>query len=853
MTLLRQMMLAAGTLAATVTSAAAESVPPPDPPAAFAYQTETQAALDAYTTAGSSLGTAHARALDRFIVRGKADGWWADLSAPKDFIHLLMPTEAQFLINIRNPGSNLTKGGSPTYSASSHYNANGANTNYYESPLTLTDISQNAHTVMVCVTGTQISSNGLDMGAISTGDSSRGVSLTSYTGSNAISVRSFAATGVAGSTDGRYAGTGWTGFARTSSTQFQAGKHGFTQQTLTQTSGTIATANMRVRLLQATNNATQSARDHAGAMFCSTVSMPNTRRHAFARAAQDWVDSVKFGCPYIEYEGVGTAEISADVVVYGLSVAAIIAAYEAKRTNPSMVVALVGAFGDETNAALGGHPASGLGYIDTRDYTKVSGIFYDMIAVGKVYDGSTIAVNQAGMNMTARSWNLVCRRMLDPTKSTGTLPGLDIKVYMTGGIHSFSGNTLVTKDGRTFTADSFIDGDYIGDFVYKSGAPYIIGQNAAGTGYDADDGYKLPNRLMSHAGNDFRPDPYITPATPASGLLPDMVADPGLAVGAADPCIQSMNKRLAMTQTPHRGIPWSYIFNGGATPPRNYSATRYELFARYCALVNAAAQTVSLSDVLNADLIATGVYDVNNGTCGFSTDLPNIGLNMIAAGQDLDARWDVIDDYNDYILGLFYFIIYSGDSRIQAAFKTAFEAYMLDAWHFLDEGSHNFQGLPHRIYMREPIYRLQSDLIHSGADYYRADNGIPATFSDPVSRVEYDFDKHAMRRVAYNDGSGVTAFGQGAFGGQDTGAGVSMRAMTPPEAVATNVLHAATLSGTSLWWSAARMEFTLGLCGQAAGMMAVRRAANNNDFQDEVYADLRTALLADPDTVPMAI
>ncbi len=86
--------------------------------------------------------------------------------------------------------------------------------------------------------------------------------------------------------------------------------------------------------------------------------------------------------------------------------------------------------------------------------------------------------------------------------------------------------------------------------------------------------------------------------------------------------------------------------------------------------------------------------------------------------------------------------------------------------------------------------------------------------------VSYRDDKHDVRRVAFDDGAGISIYRQGVVEGAVRSASVPLDVALPPTSVATNYQIIGAPSFTKMAWSAARMEFTLGLLGETAGTNA---------------------------------
>ena len=225
---------------------------------------------------------------------------------------------------------------------------------------------------------------------------------------------------------------------------------------------------------------------------------------------------------------------------------------------------------------------------------------------------------------------------------------------------------------------------------------------------------------------------------------------------------------------------WDYMFRNGA--PRNYNALRYEALARQCALATSqtsGAQAVDIADIFTSGTpVTTGVYDWNANFGGFSTDLPMNAFRYAQAGMDAAARKAVVDDWDDYLLGMFYFILDSGDSHIPASLVTALQGYGLDALHYCDPAVEGWYGLQDRIYTRDPIWQLNGTFKLTGADITNGQAGLRSTKT--VGYSAYRYDQHDKRRVAYDDGSGMALWRQGVVGGANASLSIAAEAMQGP-------------------------------------------------------------------------
>ncbi len=825
--------------------------------AAFAYQPETASIMSASTAASSPVPTNRSRRMDRMVRRMKAIGAWDKFIG----LYLVGATEANWKINLKSPGTyDLTVVGTPTYTPNVGAST-AANTSYYETGIPLSATPRDSHS-MGFHSRTNTSVAGADMGAIDA--NGNGVLITTRGGSSFAQFRSFCASNAAAIVSASYwPGTNWCSFHRSSSSGYKAARLGVVIGTQATASVALVSSTPTIRILGAAGASTASARTVAGA-YVTNAALTDAQVAECEAAMQDYIDGVDFGEPFIEEKGVGPATVAADVLVYGTGVNAICAAVKAARLGRS--VKMMGDWTDETAWSLGGMPAAGLCAIDIKVFSRASGIFRQMIRWANIEfyqraSASNETANQTsdvGMSIEARGWNMSARHILDPSRQSGAMTGYDIPVYMTGGLASVqkSGTTITgvtAADGRVFTCSQFIDASYDGDSIPLTGAPFTQGMEAAvAGGGEASNGLQniLATLLLlknDTSGNTVKVDPYITPGNPASGLLPDVEPNPTGARGIPDPALQSMNFRLPVQSSLLRQAPMAM--------PGTYNALRYEGLGRLMAGLTAVGETMPESSVYVLGNVGAGtsLLDMNSGPGGFSTDCPGSGTRYMNAGANYAARRAVVTDNRDYQLGFYNWLRSSGDSRIPAPRVANMAALGLDALHFLDPCAGGILYFPDRVYTREPIWQLKSDFVLNGDDIRKAGGTTPRGSGKIVSTVSYRDDKHDVRRVAFDDGTGMSIYRQGVLDGGVRAVSVPLDVVLPPTSVATNYQIIGAPSFTKIAWAASRMEFTLGLLGEGAGAnahIAMRDAAS---VQTTTYANgsngLRELMLSTIDAV----
>jgi hypothetical protein len=111
----------------------------------------------------------------------------------------------------------------------------------------------------------------------------------------------------------------------------------------------------------------------------------------------------------------------------------------------------------------------------------------------------------------------------------------------------------------------------------------------------------------------------------------------------------------------------------------------------------------------------------------------------------------------------------------------------------------------------------------------------------------YREDQHDVRRVAYDDGTGMAIYRQGVnngtlAGGADGKNPIPYEIIVPPKSAATNVFIIGASSQTKMGWATNRMEPVLTLQAEAAGYAMFIALRDNVPVQDVDYATANTGL-----------
>ena len=795
----------------------------------------TKAVQAAAITAGSPMSARRLSRHDRLMERLSAAGILSRLTA----LYLIGDTEAQWLINHVTPGANdLKKTGNVNFVANQQVTGSSA-TNNYDTSIPLSALVKDNFSMGLWTLARTASATLYDMGAV---DGANGVTLASNVDNGVAAMPRVRAQGgeVSLSTDYqeffRRTVTAnppeWISLTRSASDKFTVRHNGVTVTDIVNTSVTTTSSNT-IRIA--------SGLSPVGMAYVGQ-SLTEDQARILAAATQDYYRCVRYGDPMIYPIGKGPALVRADVIVYGLSMGAICCAYAAKSQGYS--VALVGDWQDSTIWDLGGMPVNGLTLTDFRNGATFSGLYREI-----QYWASRRGLASNTDLQPATLLAGVCA-MLDPTRADTIMPGLDIPVYMTGGVtevrkEDVEMSFIRTRDGRTFSGRYFAEGSYDGDLVaFTPGLPVQHGLEAAGTGKESGAGYRTDHENTSI-------DAYVTAGNPASGLLPGVIADPGLTAGVADSAYQTSNFRFTGQQRPARRVPISSL------PPAGYNALNHEALARRIAANPSIATLDSIFKIDGVD----GTWDFNNGlnaAGSFSSDAPASGVTYPTAALSVYKRrtqhWDYVRSYQ---MGLLYFLGYSGDSRIPTTLvDSAKVTWGLDAQSHLDPAEGKPMYWPKRMYQREPYTMLKNiGYVFDANDLSAAAGTVPRSIKT-ISSASYRVDFHYKRLISI----GGIIYKQGQVDGatQSSGAGsvspnnapMPFEAFVPDKAVCINMVSIYAPSMTKMAWSEARMEPALSQAGESLGF-AIAQALKSGGIpiQDVDYPTLRALILAQPRTV----
>lgn len=798
---------------------------------AFSYETESQTFFTAALAAGAEPSDQRKLTYNRLVKRLKDEGIWTKLT---HLWVLAAATSAASRINLINPGTNdCTLVGTPTFTANDGWVGSGT-VNHLDTGVTLASIPQDNHSLGVYTPTFTTGVSGTDFGAVD--GSSRGVFVRPKDlGTSQFRAASMSTATIVGT---QTEGNGFFAVTRNGAASFNAVRDGTTMSTPAVASvANVSATTLKICFL---GGAAVASSSKVVSMAFLGAYLTEAELRELYGAFLHYYESVNYGEFYTEDPGIGTSSITADIVVYGCTSGAVTAAYEAARQGKT--VAVIGGWRDRR---MGGMSAGGLGSTDFDNHAGLGGLSRWIITkFNSLYSRADTT-----FSFEPKYYTRAIGSLLDPTRNGG----YNIPVYYTRGVSAVDKTgaaitAIYTLDGRTVNGSVFIDTSYEGDLAKIAGVTMTKGREAAGTGFEALNGYRGivtsdngSNHQFKRGATLINVDPYNTPGVSASGLLPGLsrtyvAGTPAL--GSADSEIQAYNFRLSITNNTARMIPFP------STPPVGYSATDWEPLGR----LMAAEPLVAITDLfLINDLTVNSSYDFNSKN-GWSTDF--WGGSKLYPESTYSARETLWKAHWNRILGLWYYLQYDPDVRVLASVRTAALAYGLSSSHYPDHHENDNAFDPPQLYVRE-AWRMVSDMIWDGNDILATDGTTPRSVKT-ISTASYSMDSHSTEAIADPNAGTPRIWCSGNFERAMTGnqiGPIPYDIIVPKAADCTNLLVTFAISATHVAFGSIRMEFTSMQMAQSAAVAAKLAIDGATTVQAVDYTALRAAILATPTLV----
>jgi hypothetical protein len=515
-----------------------------------------------------------------------------------------------------------------------------------------------------------------------------------------------------------------------------------------------------------------------------------------------------------------------DVVVYGGTSAAVIAAVEAKKSGKSVVVV-------SPDKHLGGLTSGGLGWTDTGNKSVIGGLARDFYhRVWRKYQDPAAwkwqrreQFGNRGQGTPAIDGNQRTMWIFEPHVAEQVYEDLvaefEIPVHRDEWLDREHGvvqsdgriQSITTLSGRTYAGRMFIDATYEGDLMATAGVAYTTGRESTAQYDEKWNGVQtgvLHHR--HHFGVLKQPiDPYRIPGDASSGLLPRISAEPPGKYGSADRRIQAYCFRMCLTNVPENRVPFP--------KPSQYDPQQYELLVR---IYDAGwRETFQKFDPLPNNKTDTN----NHGP--FSTD--NIGQNYDYPEASYERRREIIEEHRQYQQGLMYFI--ANDPRIPDEVQKRMRTWGLAKDEFTDNGN-----WPHQIYVREARRMIGT--------FVMTENELLKRRPTPqsIGMGSYTMDSHNVQRYITPEGH---VQNEGDIGVSTKGPyQIAFGSILPQKAQCENLLVPVCVSASHIAFGSIRMEPVFMILGQSAAMTASMAIDNGQAVQDVDYDQLRQRLLA---------
>ena len=512
----------------------------------------------------------------------------------------------------------------------------------------------------------------------------------------------------------------------------------------------------------------------------------------------------------------------ADIIIYGGTAAAVIAAVRAKKLSKTVIIV-------SPDKHLGGLSSGGLGFTDTGNKAVIGGLareFYHKIYLHYQKEESwkwqkkeqygnkgqgTPAIDGANKTMWIFEPHAAEEVFENFIKENNILILRNEWLDRENGVHIEKGNihSFKTLSGKTFKGKIFIDATYEGDLMASAGISYTVGRESNSLYQEKWDGVQAG--VFQHA-HYFKSnvDPYKIPGNPSSGLLPGISPGSPGKNGQGDTKVQAYCFRMCLTNNPNNRVTFP--------KPQNYDPYHYELLTR---VFDSGWREL----FQKFDGIPNMKTDTNNHG-PFSTDY--IGMSYTYPEASYGERLTIIKEHEDYQKGLMYFI--ATDPRMPADLQKELNTWGLAKDEFVETGN-----WPHQLYIRE-ARRMVSDYVMSENEILGNEPVL-----ESIGMGSYGLDSHNVQRYVKQDGY---VQNEGDIGvGVPKPYGISYRALIPKENECKNLLVPICLSSSHIAYGSIRMEPVFMVLGDATATAAVNAIDNNVNVQKVNYENLKTQLL----------
>ena len=532
-----------------------------------------------------------------------------------------------------------------------------------------------------------------------------------------------------------------------------------------------------------------------------------------------------FSCTTQVPEQSAGEEFEADVIIYGGTSAAVMAAVQAKRMGRSVIMV-------SPDVHLGGLSSGGLGFTDTGNKEVIGGLskaFYQRLYDHYQQDSAwkwqqraeygnkgqhTVALDGETNSMWIFEPHVAERVFEDFIRENAVTVHRNTWLDRSASGIALEERKIVsfnTLNGNKYNGKIFIDATYEGDLMAAARVSYTVGRESNSQYGEQWNGVQTEVYQHQHQFR-HKVDPYVIPRQPSSGLLPEISPDPPGDYGSADNKVQAYCFRLCMSNHPDNRVPFP--------KPAGYDPHRYEILKRLF--------QAGWRDVFSKfDPIPNRKTDTNNHG-PFSSDY--IGKNYDYPEASYERRREIIEDHKRYQQGLLYFL--SNDPSVPEDIQTEMKKWGLAKDEFIDNNH-----WPHQLYIRE-AKRMIGQFVMTEKDALGK-----TTIARPVGMGSYSLDSHNVQRYVTSEGY---VQNEGDIGVRpDRPYSIDYGAILPKEQECRNLLVPVCVSSSHIAFGSIRMEPVFMILGQSAATAAVLAIDEGVSPQKIDYAKLRAVLERD--------
>jgi hypothetical protein len=531
--------------------------------------------------------------------------------------------------------------------------------------------------------------------------------------------------------------------------------------------------------------------------------------------------------PYILSGTTGkNLHVKADVIIYGGTSSAIIAAVEVCRSGKSVVVV-------SPEMHPGGLTSGGLGYTDTGMKETIGGLsrdFYHRVWLHYQNDSAwnwqkKDEFGNVGQGTPAIDGENRTMWLFEPHVAEKIfeeyIKEYKIPVYRNEWLDREKGTvvkkghivSITTLSRKKFFGKMFIDATYEGDLMAAAGTSYMAGRESNSEYGETWNGVQKGAFQHRHNFMIFQQpiSAFCIPGDPKSGLLPRISPESPGENGTGDHRVQAYCFRLCMTNHPGNRIPFP--------KPENYDSTQYELLLRIF-------ERGWNEGFEKFDALPNRKTDTNNHG-PFSSD--NIGMNYDYPEASYERRKEIIREHENYQKGFFWFM--ANDPRMPGEKRERMQAWGLAADEFTDNG-----GWPHQLYIRE-ARRMKGMFVMTENELMKRK---PTPQS--IGMGSYTIDSHNVQRYVDENGN---VQNEGDVGVKLPGPyEIAYGSIVPKKEECANLLVPVCVSATHIAYGSIRMEPVFMILGQSAAVAACLAIDRKVAVQDVPYDDLSKILIS---------